>query len=1040
MKQAQSEKKIKLGEIIRKNFFQLFFVFLSFALMVMVSYFFVRSIVEKQIYSNVEQTLRTAEAIILSDLQEAEVALLNAELLLEKGVSRGENISELRQYLLWQTESLGREDARVPGLLVLYAYVNGSFIFGAGWNPRPEWIAEHQVWYKTAEEAGNHIGISPPYTDTYTKKNIITMVKTLHSEEGEFLGIVGLDLDFSLIADYVLSLRNEDNGYGMLIDKNYNLIVHPIFRNRALDELSDIHAQIANGFRAGNFTTTSTRMVNTEGVEVVLVYKQIFNNWILGVAIPVTTYYQDIASMALFLSILGFWFMAALCIILIRLSFLKAQSEEENREKTSFLAKMSHEIRTPMNSILGMTELIQRKTISSEISEYINILHQSGQNLLSIINDILDFSKIESNRLQIESREYYIASVINDIINVIRPRATEKSLDFFVHMDAKIPAKLVGDDMRIRQIFSNLLSNAVKYTRKGFIALDVGVEPLDDNSLGLICTVTDSGIGIKQEDIGRLFTDFSRLDAQVNQGIEGTGLGLVITRAFCRAMGGDVTVESEYGKGSVFRASITQEIADKKPAAQVNNPEQKRVLFYDWRNQNKESLLATFKNLGINPVCAPDLDSFKRSLETADYDFAFVSSKYAMDCIYILGKQNASIQLVLMVELGEVSIFREVSSIMLPAYSVTLANVLNNRMDDSTTYQGAKLKLHFTAPEAKILIVDDISTNLKVAKELMSPYNMNVHTCLSGAEAVDLVKQNRYDLVFMDHMMPGMDGIEATALIRQWEQGQEQNQGLPIIALTANAVSGQREMFLQNGINDFLAKPIDIQKLDEILEKWLPKEKLAGTGYRDQEEAKAQPSTGTEYTKIVIPGLNIEAGLRNMGGSIAVYFDILGDFCRDVEARIAKISDALENGNIKLYITLVHALKGAARNIGAIETGELAAWLEKSAEGENPGLIKTKNAELLENLRTLTGHINAVRTVQEAKNENKENSAGSSVLQLDTLKAALAEMNIEAVNKILLEYTSLSLDGKTKNKIAEVEQHILMFDYDKAIEKINELF
>ena len=678
--------------------------------------------------------------------------------------------------------------------------------------------------------------------------------------------------------------------------------------------------------------------------------------------------------------------------------------------------------------------------------EYISILHQAGQNLLGIINDILDFSRIESNRLNIEKRRYHIASVINDTINVIRPRAAEKSLDLLVNMDSAIPAELVGDDGRLRQILINLLSNAVKYTRKGYILLNVAKEVRPDKTFALIFSVRDSGIGIKPEDLGRLFDDFTRLDTQANQGIEGTGLGLVITRALCRAMGGDVTVTSEYGKGSVFKAYVVQEFESEKPAAFIKNPESKRVVFFDWRPRYIRSLADTFTNLGITAACSPDIEQFTRALEKGDYDYAFISSKHAMDCIYALGKRATPLELVIMVELGEVSVFREVSSILMPVYSVTLANVFDeHRNAESITSHNVKLKIRFTAPSAKILIVDDISTNLRVAKELMNPYNMNIHTCLSGAEAVDLVQQNRYDLIFMDHMMPGMDGIEATSRIRAMEYGEGYFRKLPIVALTANAVSGQREMFLQNGINDFLAKPIDIQKMNDILEKWLPAEKRleSSPAQEDTEPENAALPEGTPPEGGAIPadsidGLDTESGLRNIGGSPEVYFDILSDFCRDAESRSVKISEALENGDTKLYITLVHALKGAARSVGAMETGEAAAWLEKTAENGDPAIIREKTAELLENLRVLADNIrNAEKQRENAEGRERKDL---SALNLEALKAALAGMDIEAVNKLLLEYAGLPLDTETKAKIADLEQHILMFEYDKAIEKIDELF
>jgi signal transduction histidine kinase/CheY-like chemotaxis protein len=1033
-------ESMKAAQIFSYNVLQILFVVISFGLMVVVSYIFVSRIVEKEIQSNIEQNLHTAEVSLRSDLREGEMALLNTELFIQEAARAGRHLDEIQSWLTSQAELL-RGPQWLKGFIDIYYFGEDRLLTGSGWTaPVSGYNPYVRPWYTEAVQAAGDIAVTYPYFDM-NASTVITLAKTMHLD-GKEIGVLGLDLDFSRISAFVTELQYRAGGYGMLISEDYRFLAHPNERYlmQPMEEINEGLARASAEFRTKNIDVYSTKIVNSQGMRVVLVFRRLFNGWLLGIATPVTSYYQDVQSMALVLSLLGVTFMTILGTFLIRLSLSKARSEAKSREKTSFLARMSHEIRTPMNSILGMTELIQRKTTSSEVQEYINILYHAGQNLLSIINDILDFSRIESNRLQVEKHPYHIASVINDTINVIRPRAAEKSLDFFVNMDAAIPFELIGDDTRLRQILINLLANAVKYTKTGFVSLNISMEtPAAESgdaeaggggqAVKLIFSVHDSGVGIKEEDMGRLFSEFTRLDARINQGVEGTGLGLVISRALCQAMGGEVRVTSEYGKGSVFEASVIQSFESKKPAARVENPGAKRALFFDERASYIYSVLANFRSLGISPALVPSLEEFKWALERGEYDFAFISSKYAMDCMYALGKRASPLQLVVLVELGEVSVFREVSSIMMPVYSVTLANVINNCADESTAVQTKRVKIHFTAPSAHILIVDDIATNLRVAKELMNPYNMNIHTCSSGTEAVQLVRQNRYDLVFMDHMMPGMDGIEATAKIRNLENGDGYYRTLPIVALTANAVSGQREIFLKSGINDFLAKPIDIQKLDDILGKWLPEEKRAEVSRR-QEDAKM------EKAELVIAGVDIETGLRNMGGSLNVYIDILADFCRDTESLAAALTQALKKGDIKLYTTLVHGVKGTARSIGALETGESAAWLEKAAETESRDIIFEKNAELLEKLRVLTENIKTARAKITAAQGSGAVAAAVSA-NLESLKTALIEMDIAAANSILLEYAGLSLEGETREKIAEIEQHILMYEYDKAIEKID---
>ena len=1025
---------MKLSTAISKNFMQLFFVILSFSLMVVVSYHSVSGIVEQLIFSNALETLSTAEVTIRSDFWVAETILTNSGLHIEQWLENGGSREEVQKYLNLEVDTLSRDQSQTVGSADAYGNIKEKFISGLYWAPPGTYTPEHQHWYFAAKAAESGIGPISPYIDENTGKLVISLAKNLRGPKSEDYGIIALDIDFSRLSDYIKSLHSFEGGYGMLCDSNLAFIAHPNveYLHRPMDQISPGYARIAKKLRDNPYRISSDRIQGGQGNQMVLIARQMFNNWYMGIAIPVDSYYKNVNTMALTLAGLGVTFMFILSFILIQLSLSKARSEEENMGKTSFLARMSHEIRTPMNSILGMAELIQRKAISSEIQEYIEIIHQSGNNLLAIINDILDFSKIESGRLQIQNGDYFIASVINDMINMMRPRIAEKSLDFFVNVDSAIPVRLYGDDMRLRQILTNLLSNAVKYTRKGFVSIDISTERLNSNTLKLICRVEDSGIGIKPEDQEQLFSEFSRMDIKTNQGIEGTGLGLAITRALCQAMGGEVTVSSVYGKGSIFQATIVQQFDQEKPVAWVNNPEKKRVLFYDWRPQYELSISAALKSLGIRFKCSKVFQEFIQDLEHGEYDYAFISSKYAMDCISALGRRASALQLVIMVEPGEVATYQEVTSILMPVYSITIANILNEVSVDAMTHDN-KLKIHFVAPSAKILIVDDISTNLRVAKELMAPYNMNVHTCLSGAEAVNLIKNNRYDLVFMDHMMPGMDGIEATSLIRAMESGDDYYGKLPIVALTANVLSGQREMFLQNGIDDFLAKPIDIHKLNDILETWLPPEKRIASN--QSHRADEQPG---KAENLVIPGVDVPLGLANCGGTPAVYLNILEDFCQDAESRLGQISETLNARNTKLYITLVHALKGAARSIGAVEAGEKASWLEKAAASGDLAAIKDKTTDLQENVRALINNVRA--TLERYKAEDTRENIDVLALRLDLLKTALAGMDIEAVNRMLLEYASMALDSKTKSMIAEVEQYILMFEYDKAIEKINELF
>jgi len=494
---------------------------------------------------------------------------------------------------------------------------------------------------------------------------------------------------------------------------------------------------------------------------------------------------------------------------------LKASS----KAKSDFLAKMSHEIRTPMNAVIGMAELALRENMPDIAREYIITIKQAGSNLLSLINDLLDFSKIESGKLEIIPSQYQFSSLIHDVVSIIKMRVVDSNISFVVNIDRNVPNSLFGDETRIRQVLLNVLNNAVKYTKKGFVSFSVNGK-IDKDTAFLTIDVADSGNGIKPEDIEKLFGEFVQIDLAAHKDVEGSGLGLMITKKLVNAMGGDISVQSEYGKGSKFTITLSQKIHSPEPLASIEKPEEKSVLVYEQNKIYVDSIVYTIDSLGVICHKAENDYDLREKLRTKDYAFLFVSYSLLINAKAIIKELESKTQIVVLTEFGKVPSGINLEILTMPAHTISIANILNGVSDRSSysTNENASVA-QFIAPEASVLIVDDISTNLKVAEGLMLPYKMNIDLRSSGAEAIDAVNEKSYDIVFMDHMMPKMDGIEATKIIR------EKHTELPIIALTANAVVGTKEMFLSNGFNDFLSKPIDTIKLNAILGKWIPKEK-----------------------------------------------------------------------------------------------------------------------------------------------------------------------------------------------------------------------
>jgi CheY-like chemotaxis protein len=503
-------------------------------------------------------------------------------------------------------------------------------------------------------------------------------------------------------------------------------------------------------------------------------------------------------------------------------------AQEASRAKSSFLAKMSHEIRTPMNAIMGMTELALRADELDDVRTHILTVKQASANLLSIINDILDFSKIETGKLEIISSDYLFSSLINDVINIIRMRVIDSQIRFVVNIDSTIPHSLIGDEVRIRQVLLNILGNAVKYTEKGFVSLTVSGKKIDADTVNLSMEVEDSGKGIKPEDMSQLFGEYVQFDAEKNKGIEGTGLGLAIAKNIIKTMGGDIGARSEYGKGTTFTITLPQKIHLDKPLAVVEKRDEKSVLVYERREIYARSIVYTVENLGVYCTLVSSVPELLEKAAEREYTLIFIAFSVYKKNKDEISKLCSDKGFVLLTEFGETVPDKNLNILSMPVHTLAVADILNGEKDNFSYSEKNESLVGFTAPEAVILVVDDIITNLKVAKGLLTPYNMRVDLCKSGMSAIEAMKSNRYDLVFMDHRMPEMDGIETTQRIREMGDENEYFGNVPIIALTANAVTGTKEMFLKNGFNDFLSKPIDTIKLNTTLEKWIPKEKQKG--------------------------------------------------------------------------------------------------------------------------------------------------------------------------------------------------------------------
>ncbi|MDD6194641.1 MAG: ATP-binding protein [Lachnospiraceae bacterium] len=502
--------------------------------------------------------------------------------------------------------------------------------------------------------------------------------------------------------------------------------------------------------------------------------------------------------------------------------------------KSRFLANMSHEIRTPINGIIGMDTMLLKKCDTGdteEIREYAQNIQSASQTLLSIVNDILDISKIESGKMEIIPVEYELFSVLNDCYNMTKARADEKNLDFKMEIDPRVPSILFGDEVHIRQVINNFLSNAVKYTEKGTVILRIDFQETEKQHMILKIAVEDSGIGIKKADLDKLFMNFTRVDEQRNRNIQGTGLGLSLTKKLVELMDGQIYVTSEYGQGSLFTATIPQEVVNAEP-----------------------------------------LGDFSRKYQ----QFVHLSD---------------------------------------------------------TTQQ------ILLASKAKILVVDDVEMNLKVAQNYLKQTKARVDLAYSGEECLEKICKEKYDMIFLDHMMPNMDGIETLQKMKQSKD--HLNEDTPVIALTANAIVGAREEYLEVGFTDYLSKPIHEEELMQTLRKYLPKELVDMN--ENTEQVKEEVKGGTLQERF--PTLNIPVGLRYCMNDEDFFLEMIDTYIQGDKRETLAMEYADESW--ENYQVHVHALKSTSLNIGAEALSEHAKALEFAAKGADYQYIHEHHNEVM---------------------------------------------------------------------------------------------
>jgi len=836
-------------------YIQLIFTILAFAAMVILSFFFMRDIVHQNLVRNTESVFRFAQTQLEADLLEPKLMVSGFSETVRNMIMRGSNVKDIENYVMDITGYFQATGTRVMSSVRIFGYFETLertpiFISSRG-IPFDDYHAPSRLWFQMAENNCGNVIETPPYDSLLMPGHkVITYSRCLHDENDVRLGIIAMEIDIDNIGMNVVDIALGSGGYGILLSQDFEVISsansdYTAFDIRNMDLPLSVFIE---DFIAGN-DIIEEPITNSHGEVSIVFFRKLPNGWYLGLITPEGPFYESLTNMAVTLVVLGIVFALVLAAILISIDSARSKSDRESRHKSAFLANMSHEIRTPMNAIIGMTTIGKSTSDTGRKDHCFSKIGDASNHLLGVINDILDMSKIEANKFELSPSDFNFERMLQRVVNVVNFRVDEKKQKLTVRIDRAIPKNLVGDDQRIAQVITNLLGNAIKFTgEQGSIHLDARLLSAVSGVYNIQFSVADTGIGISLSQRERIFSSFEQAEISTTRKYGGTGLGLTISKNIVELMGGNIWMESELNKGSVFTFVIplkqgTQEYTGLlSPDVNLDNI---RILVVD----DDKDILDYFKEitneLNINCTTALSGEEALRLIEqNGDYHIYFVDWRMpGMDGIQFAAELKANYlrkcsmheesakSVVIMISAAEWSSIEKDAIIAgvdkflsKPLFPSHIADVLNESLGiDRKKIQESTAEIKGIFNGKHILLVEDVEINRDILTELLIPTGIKIDCAENGKIAVQMFSDapEKYDMIFMDVQMPEMDGYEATKRIRALKFPQAQT--IRIIAMTANVFREDIERCLEAGMDNHLGKPLDFVDVIDKLRHYMPK-------------------------------------------------------------------------------------------------------------------------------------------------------------------------------------------------------------------------